>query len=205
MRNLAILLFEDVELLDFAGPIEVFSVASRQQEPEAFRIFTVAEADGPVRTRQRLTVNPDYTLGHSPRPHILLVPGGIGTRRQMNKTVVIEWIRDQSEQADLVLSVCTGALLLAKAGLLSGLRATTHHDTFDLLRETAPDAEVLEGERLIDNGDVILSAGVSAGIDMAFHVVARLLGEETAQATARHIEYDWNPRGPRGQHREDDP
>lgn len=193
MRNLAILLFEDVELLDLAGPMEVFSVASRLHESEAFHVFTVAEVDGPVRTRQGLIVIPDHTFMDAPGAHILLIPGGIGTRREMSNSGLIEWIRERSEEADLVLSVCTGALLLARAGLLSGLQATTHHDAFQLLRETAPDAEVLENERLIDNGNVILSAGVAAGIDMAFHVVARLLGEDAAKATARHIEYEWRP------------
>ncbi len=171
----------------------MFSVASRLHDVPAFNVYTVAEMAGPVRTRDGLRVCPRHTIENCPTPDILLVPGGQGTRVEMDKERVIEWIRQRSEDAELVLSVCTGALLLGKAGLLGGLRATTHLDVLDLLRETAPDAEVLEDVRFVDNGRVVLSAGVSAGIDMALHIVARLLGEEAALATARHLEYAWRP------------
>src|SRR5262249_40406550 len=126
-RNLAVLIFEDVEVLDFCGPFEVFSVANRFTDPPAFNVLTVAERAGPVVTRGGLSVNPHHHLADSPRPDLLLVPGGQGTRREMHNAVLTDWIKARSQGAELVLSVCTGALLLAKAGLLDGLEATTHH------------------------------------------------------------------------------
>jgi transcriptional regulator GlxA family with amidase domain len=192
-RNLAILIFEDVEVLDFCGPFEVFSVANAFTDPPAFHVFTVAERPGPVLTRGGLSVNPLHRLADCPRPDLLLVPGGQGTRREMNNAVLTDWIKARSQEAELVLSVCTGALLLAKAGLLDGLEATTHHGAIDLLRQTAPKATVHADRRFVDNGRVVCSAGIAAGIDMSLHVVARLLGPEVAEKTARQMEYPWQP------------
>lgn len=190
-RNLAILLFDDVEVLDFCGPFEVFSVASRQTDPPAFDVFTVAEKPEPITARNGLSVNPHYTLADCPKPDVLLVPGGMGTRKQIDIGPLIDWINRTADNAELVLSVCTGALLLGKAGLLDGLDTTTHHVAFDLLREIVPTATVHEDRRFVDNGKVITSAGIAAGIDMSLHVVERLLGEDVAAATARHMEYPW--------------
>jgi transcriptional regulator GlxA family with amidase domain len=190
-RNLAILLFPDVELLDFAGPFEVFSVANRWTDPPAFNVFTVAESAGPIQAKNGLAVLPHHSLDNAPAPHIVLVPGGVGTRQEMNNPVVINWIKDSAEAAELVLSVCTGALLLAKAGLLDGLEATTHHGSIELLRELAPQTTVFDDRRFVDNGKLITSAGISAGMDMSLHVVAKLLGDETARKTARQMEYAW--------------
>jgi transcriptional regulator GlxA family with amidase domain len=192
-RNLAILLFEDVEVLDFCGPFEVFAVANRFTDPPAFNVFIVAETPGPVLTRGGLSVNPHYRLVDCPRPDLLLVPGGQGTRREMHNAALIEWIKARSQEAELVLSVCTGALLLAKAGLLDGLEATTHHGAIDLLREVAPKTAVHADRRFVDNGQVICSAGIAAGIDMGLHVVVRLLGSEVAEQTARQMESPWEP------------
>jgi transcriptional regulator GlxA family with amidase domain len=190
-RNLAILLFPDVELLDFAGPFEVFSVANRWTVPPAFKLFTVAERPGPIESKNGLAVLPHHTLNNCPAPDILLVPGGIGTRTQVDNPAVIDWIKRRAETAELLLSVCTGALLLAKAGLLDGLAATTHHVAIDLLRQLAPTATVHENRRFIDNGRIVTSAGISAGMDMSLHVVAKLLGDQAAQKTARQMEYRW--------------
>ena len=192
-RNLAILIFEDVEVLDFCGPFEVFSVANRFADPPAFRVFTVAEKPGPVLTRGGLSVNPHHRLADCPRPDLLLVPGGQGTRREMHNAALIEWIRYRSQEAELVLSVCTGALLLAKAALLDGLKATTHHGAIELLREVAPNTTVHADRRFVDNGRVICSAGIAAGIDMSLHVVGRLLGPEVADKAARQMEYPCQP------------
>jgi transcriptional regulator GlxA family with amidase domain len=192
-RNLAILVFEDVEVLDFCGPLEVFSVASRFTEPPAFNVFTVAEKLGPVLTRGGLSVNPHHGLADCPRPDLLLVPGGQGTRKEMHNAVLTDWIKVWSQEAELVLSVCTGALLLAKAGLLDGLEATTHHGAIGLLREVAPKTTLHTDRRFVDNGRVVCSAGIAAGIDMSLHVVARLLGLEVAEKTARQMEYPWQP------------
>ncbi len=193
VRNVAILIFDEVEVLDFCGPFEVFSVTGRQRHQAPFNVYTVAEKSGPVLARNRFSVNPRYTFADCPPPHILVVPGGWGTRREMNNPTIIDWIKTVSPKTELLLSVCTGVLLLAKAGLLDGLKATTHRGALDLLRETAPKTVVLDNQRVIDNGKIVVSAGVSAGIDAAFHVIARLLGKEEALETARYIEYDWRP------------
>ena len=192
-RNLAILIFEDVEVLDFCGPFEVFTVATRFTGPPAFNVLTVAEKPGPVLTRGGLSVNPHHHLGDCPRPDLLLIPGGQGTRREMHNPALTDWIKARSQEAELVLSVCTGALLLAKAGLLDGLEATTHHGAIDLLRQVAPKTTVHAARRLVDNGRVVCSAGIAAGIDMSLHVVARLLGREVAGKTARQMEYPFEP------------
>jgi transcriptional regulator GlxA family with amidase domain len=192
-RNLAILIFDDVEVLDFCGPFEVFSVANRFTDPPAFHIFTVAEKPGPALTRGGLSVNPHHRLPDCPRPDLLLVPGGQGTRREMHNAVLTDWIKARSQEAELVMSVCTGALLLAKAGLLDGLEATTHHGAIDLLREVAPKTTVHADRRFVDNGRVVCSAGIAAGIDMSLHVVARLLERDVAEKTAGQMEYPWQP------------
>lgn len=194
-RTLAILIFDDVEVLDFCGPFEVFSVANRFTDPAPFNVFTVAEKAGPIVARNGLSVNPHYRLSDCPHADLLLVPGGQGTRREMHNQVLIDWIGQAAGKAELVMSVCTGALLLGKAGLLDGLEATTHHGSFDLLRQVAPQTTVHEDRRFVDNGRVICSAGIAAGIDMSLHVVGRLLGKEVAHKTARQMEYSWKEVG----------
>jgi transcriptional regulator GlxA family with amidase domain len=190
-RDIALLIFGDVEVLDFCGPFEVFSVAGRRNNLEPFNVYTVAEKLQPVLARNGLSINPHYTTRNCPQPDILLIPGGFGTRREMNNPALIQWIQERASTAELVLSVCTGALLLAKAGLLDGLKATTHFGALELLREIAPQTTVLRDKRFIDNGKIIVSAGVSAGIDMSLYVVAKLLGEPLAREAARYMEYNW--------------
>lgn len=189
----AILIFDEVEVLDFAGPFEVFSVTGRRRKLEPFDVYTVAERLAPVAARNGLGINPKYSFANCPPPDILVVPGGYGTRREMKNPVMLEWVARMAPSCDLLLSVCTGALVLGAAGLLDGREATTHFMAFDELRAVAPNAIIREGHRLVDNGNLILSAGVSAGIDMSLHVVARLLGVEVARETARYMEYegDW--------------
>lgn len=191
----AILLFDEVEVLDFAGPFEVFSVTGRRRKLEPFEVFTVAERRAPIRARNGLLVTPTYGFADCPPPDILVVPGGYGTRREMKNPMMLEWVTRVAPSCELVLSVCTGALVLGAAGLLDGHAATTHFMAFDELRAVAPRTSILEGRRIVDNGRLILSAGVSAGIDMALHVVARLLGTDVAAETARYMEYegDWRP------------
>jgi transcriptional regulator GlxA family with amidase domain len=189
-RRTAILLFDDVEVLDFAGPFEVFSVTGRRQQLEPFDVYTVAERHAPVSARNGLVVQPRYAFDDVPPPDILVVPGGYGTRREMRNPVLVDWVRQTAAACDLTLSVCTGALILGAAGLLDRRSATTHFMAFDELRAVAPLATAREGQRVVDNGSVILSAGVSAGIDMSLHVVARLLGADVARETARYMEYE---------------
>jgi transcriptional regulator GlxA family with amidase domain len=189
-RNVAILMFDDVEVLDFAGPFEVFSVTSQLSKGERpFAVSTVAVHPGAVNARNGLSVNPDSTISDCPPPDILIVPGGQGTRKLIDNSAVINWIKDCAPTAELVLSVCTGSLLLAKAGLLEGLEATTHHQVLDLLKELAPNTTIIENQRFVDNGKIITSGGIAAGIDMSLHVVGKLLGTAQAEQTAEHMEY----------------
>lgn len=189
--NVAIFIFDDVEVLDFAGPFEVFAVTDDLSQHTLFHTYTVAETPGVVRARNGLRVVPAHTFETAPAPDIIVIPGGNGTRPLLNRPVVIEWVRRQSRVAQHTVSVCTGALLLAKAGLLDGLQATTHQVGLELLRELAPTATVHSDRRFLDNGQILTSAGISAGIDVSLHLVARLSGKETAEKTSAHMEYRW--------------
>lgn len=190
-RHVAIAIFDDVELLDFCGPFEVFSVTSRLAEDNPFEAFTVGDAFASITTRGGMKVIPRYSFTDCPEPQILIVPGGQGTRIIMESPIWLDWIRAQHEKTELTLSVCTGALVLGKAGILDGLEATTHASAIDQLREIAPETRLNSGQRFVYNGKVITSAGIAAGIDMSLHVVARLLGQEHARKTAEHMEYRW--------------
>lgn len=191
MRHVAIVIFDEVEVLDFCGPFEVFAVTGRRSGLTPFEVHTIAERAQPVFARHRLSVNPTYTFSdpNAPKPDILLVPGGFGTRREMHNPAMLDWVRRAQDGAEFLLSVCTGALILGAAGLLDGLEATTHYGAYDELRKAAPACVVRTDQRYVDTGRVISSAGVSAGIDMALHVVERLHGSELARETARYMEY----------------
>lgn len=194
-RKLAIVMFDDVEVLDFAGPYEVFAVARDIQTNEPlFDVYLVAEDLRPITARNRLSINPHYTFFTAPEPDIVLVPGGDGRRRQMYNPALLEWVAGRGQAAEHVLSVCTGAFILAGAGLLHGLAATTYHRSFEELAAFAPDVQFRPGQRWVDNGKVITSAGVSAGIDMALHVIEVLHGPDQALHTARYMEYEYYPR-----------
>ncbi|MBS4201272.1 DJ-1/PfpI family protein [Bacillus sp. FJAT-49732] len=189
-RNVAILIFDNVEVLDFTGPFEVFITGSNRGKD--FKVYTVAEHDRPIIALGNLSINPTYTIYNCPNPDILIIPGGWGSRKEMQNEIITKWIREVSNDVELLLSVCTGALILAKANLLDGLKLTTNRLAINELKEIAPEtAEIIENARYIDNGKIILSAGVSAGIDMSLYVVSKLLGEERAKNTATLMEYDW--------------
>ena len=190
-RNLAILIFDDVEVLDFAAPFEVFAVTSELNNYEPFNVFLVAESQRTYKAVNGLQVVPNYEISNCPNPDILVVPGGVGTRTQMNDQKLINWIQKVSEQAELVMSICTGARLLAKAGLLDGLEITTHHEAYDELRQLVPTATVNERKRYIDQDKILTTGGISAGIDGSLYVVDKLLGQEIARKTAIYMEYDW--------------
>jgi len=191
-RRVSIVIFDGVEVLDFCGPFEVFSVTGERQGLKPFVVHTVAEEARPIIARGGLHVNPEHTFDDCPDPDILVVPGGFGTRREMNNSRMLTWLKDKAAKAELVLSVCSGALVLGKAGLLDGLTATTHHCALDELRAISPQIKIDSSRRFIDNGGVIVSAGISAGIDMSLHVVSRLLGEDQAAETAKYMEYQGN-------------
>jgi len=197
-RTVGILVFDDVEVLDFAGPFEVFSrtrltpgVESRRSSDSApFDVFTVGQSGAPIRAVGGLVVTPAYSFSSVPAPDIVLVPGGFGTRALLEHRETLDWIASVSESAETVTSVCTGALLLARCGLLAGRKATTHWAALDLLTKVDPTIDVQRDARFIDDG-VVTSAGVAAGIDMAFHLVATLCGPTVAEETAAYIEYPY--------------
>lgn len=193
-KNVAIFIFDEVEVLDFAGPFEVFAVSRDEDDVRLFNVYTVGQTGTTITARHGLSVNPAYSFENMPRPDIALIPGGRGTRMLMHNQPVLDWIKQQYAQVELLLSVCTGSLLLGRAGLLDGLSATTYHTEIDLLAEAAPGATVCPGERFVDNGKIVTSAGISAGIDMSFHIVARLHGEAMARRTAQLMEYEYYPR-----------
>lgn len=194
--SVGILIFDNVEVLDFAGPFEVFSrtrltpgIESRRSEESApFDVFTVAKSKEPVTATGGLVVVPRYGFADAPPIDLLVVPGGFGTRVLLQDEETLEWIRNTAMAARQVTSVCTGSLLLGTAGLLEGRRATTHWASLDLLDSLGAGVTVERTLRVVDDG-VITSAGVASGIDMAFYVVERLFGREVADETAKYIEY----------------
>ena len=195
-RTVGILIFDEVEVLDFCGPFEVFSVSRpdgvKNDEARLFQVFTVAEKSKTVRCRGGLLVEPHYTVENAPPLDIIVVPGGQGTRRERHNQKLLDWVEAQNERTELTLSVCTGAFLLAERGLLDGKKATTHWGSVEFMRETYPQVEMLEEVRYVDEGRIVTSAGISAGIDMSLHVVEKLHGQEVAAWTARRMEYEWN-------------
>ena len=193
-KQVGILIFENVEVLDFCGPFEVFSVTrlneeKRREELSPFSVFLVAETRRPVVATGGMKVLPDYDLDGCPQSDVLVVPGGWGTRKEINNERLLKWIADRSRQVETLTSVCTGALLLGKAGLLDGKRATTHWRSLDWMQELFPKTTVERQLHFVEEGALFTSAGISAGIDMALKVVARYFGEAIARATARHMEY----------------
>jgi len=189
--RVGILLFDDVEVLDFAGPFEVFSVTEIENGQQPFVVKTVSEKGNIVIASNGLKVQPDYSFENIPRFDILIIPGGLGAReREIHNDNVIQWITNQMKMVQLMTSVCTGALLLAKAGLLKGRMATTHWASLERLNNEFPQVEVQREVKFVDEGNIITSAGISAGINMSFHIVKRLLGSEVARNTAKIMEYD---------------
>lgn len=178
VKTVAVLLFEGVELMDFAGPAEVFIVADHGK---AFKVVTVADSTKPLKTMGGITVTPDFDYAAAPKADVLVVPGG---NTQAVGKDGRAWVKKASGDAEITLSVCFGAMLLADAGLLDGVEATTHRWGLDGLKKAAPKCKVVEGKRFVDAGKVITTAGVTAGIDGALHVVERLLGKEAAAWTA---------------------
>lgn len=192
-RKVAILLFDNVEVLDFAGPFEVFSVTSEELKQKVFEVFTVAEKPV-VQARGGLSINVTYTLESCPQPDILIVPGGIGTRPLLKNEAVLNWIKEKYTHCEHLLSVCTGAMLLGKIGLLDGLPSTTHHATFDEYQTIAPNTLIVKDKRFVDNGKIVTSGGISAGIDMSLYMVEKLLGRDAVEKTVKEMEYlYWTP------------
>ncbi len=195
--NVGIVIFDQVEVLDFCGPFEVFSVTTdlvaqqRSSKKGPFNVFTIAEQNRLVTTRGGMLVQPHFTIVDFPHIDIVIVPGGFGTRKEIDNPVLMEWLAKITQHTRLNTSVCTGSFLLGKVGVLEGHGATTHWASLDRFAQAFPQVQVKREVRWVDDGAVITSAGVSAGIDMSLHVVERLLGREQAEQTAKQMEYVW--------------
>ena len=198
--RVAIFVFDDVEVLDFAGPYEVFTTASRMQRrtdpsaPELFTVFTIGRTGAPVRARAGLEIHPDHDFTDHPPIDVLIVPGGVVTQ-ELAVPAVASWIAAMAQRTNLTASVCTGAFLLAQAGQLDGKSATTHWEDVEELRAMFPQIEVRTGVRWVDEGAIVTSAGISAGIDMCLHLVELIAGRALAERTARQMEFDWRENG----------
>jgi transcriptional regulator GlxA family with amidase domain len=195
-RTVGIYIFDNVEVLDFAGPYEVFTCATRvaaglmPEAPAPFAVRTIGADGQTVRARAGLVLQPETTFSNAGQIDVLIVPGGV-VSAELTRPDVIRWIAATAATSELTASVCTGAVLLAKAGLLDGLAATTHWQDLDELRSGWPQVQVRTDKRWVDTGRVVSSAGISAGIDMSLHLVARLSGQALADRTARQMDYDW--------------
>ena len=194
--TVGIYLFDEIEVLDFAGPFEVFSTASRVKlrlEPNTakpFEVITIAESIRTIRTRGDLLVQPHTDIQHHPHIDVLVIPGGV-VSAELQREAVIDWIARTASSSTITASVCTGAFLLGRAGLLRGMSATTHWEDIADLRSMFPDVDVQTKRRWVDMGRVVTSAGISAGIDMSLHIVSRLESQELAIRTAKQMEFDW--------------
>ena len=195
-KRVGIVIFDDVEVLDFCGPFEVFSAVrideeKRREKPSPFEVRLVAEKSGPIVATGGMRVIPDHSFQSCPKLDILVVPGGWGTRRELKNPVMLDWLKARAAQVETLTSVCTGSMLLGSAGLLDGLHATTHWKSLDWMRDAFPAVSVHYDQHVVADGRVLTSAGISAGIDMALKAVARYCGEAVARATAKHMEYPY--------------
>lgn len=193
-----ILIFDDVEILDVAGPFEVFAVTrlneeQRLQQSSPFKVYLISETIKQITAIGGLRLTPDVSISECPELDLLIIPGGWGTRKESKNKILLNWISNQffTGKDRLIASVCTGSCLLGKAGLLDGRDATTHWQAFDFLQESAPKAQILKNVRFTLIEPIFTSAGVSAGIDLALRIVSHFFGTKVGQATARHMEYPY--------------
>lgn len=193
MPHIGILLFDGFEELDAIGPWEVLSFWAHEFPEDGWTVSTFSHDGGPVRAAKGLLVTPDHSDASVPALEVLLYPGGRGTRPQLQDEEQLQWVREQRSTVPLMTSVCTGSLVYAAAGLLAGRPATTHWGSLDVLASLDESIQVRPDDRFVDDGDVVTASGVSAGIDMALHLVARLAGAERARQVRRGIQYDPEP------------
>ena len=192
IRKVGILIFNEVEVMDFAGPFEVFSITeNNERNGNAFEVYTIARIKELIRARNGLKIQPDYDFHDAPQFDILIIPGGYGAEEiEIHNQETIDWLKKSFAQVQIMASVCTGAFLLAEAGLLDGRQATTHWMDIDRLEERYSKISVLREVKYVDAYPVITSGGISAGINMSFYIVKKLLGSEIAKTTAKRMEYD---------------
>ncbi|NQX85323.1 MAG: DJ-1/PfpI family protein [Flavobacteriaceae bacterium] len=189
-RNIRILIFDNAEVLDFAGPFEVFSVTSELNNFEPFDVFTVGENLTPICTVNGLSVNPKYNLSNCPRIDVLIIAGGSGIRKLMKNKKVLDWIYKVHQISELTTSICSGARLLGVLGLLDDKPYCTHHEVYEHMKEIVPTGKPQQEQRFVNTGRIYTSGGISAGIDLSFHIVEKLLGKKTSTQTATYMEYD---------------
>ncbi len=194
-RNIGIVLFPDVEELDAVGPWEVLAAWTHSFPEDGYAVSCLSRAGGSVQCAKGLALQSHHSFADAPKLDVLVYPGGQGTRPQLHDRDQLDWVRRQRTEVPLMTSVCTGSLVYAAAGLLSHRPATTHWASLDRLAELDPNIDVRRDERFVADGDIITASGVSAGIDMALHLVARLAGPDRAQQVRRYIQYDPAPPG----------
>ena len=190
--KIGIFLFDEAEELDWAGPWEVLAAWAKFHPDEA-EVFTFAREEGPVTCAKGLRVLPGYSWDDAPKMDVLVYPGGQGTRAHLGDEEIRSWLQSLFKEETLITSVCTGSLVLADAGLLNGRPATTHWASLDLLASLGQEIDVRADDRFVDSGEIVTASGVSAGIDMALHLIARLGSTERAAAVRRYIQYDPEP------------
>jgi transcriptional regulator GlxA family with amidase domain len=183
--KVGILIFNEVEVLDFAGPFEVFSIASKNNE-NLFYVETIGQTSEVISARNGLKVLPSAKFSDNSNYDILIIPEVI----EINNMVVIDWIKEQQSKVKILASVCTGALLLAEAGILNGKKATTHWMDLDRLENDYAEVEVIRKVKFVDEGNIFTSAGISAGINLSFHIIKKFFGADVAISTAKRMEYD---------------
>lgn len=191
--TIGLFLFDGAEELDWAGPWEVLSAWAQNYPEDDIEVFTFAQSQETVSCAKGLQVIPDHSWATMPELDVLVYPGGRGTRAHLGNSEISNWLRGVAKRAEIVTSVCTGSLVLADVGLLDGLAATTHWGSLDMLSDLGDDVEVRPDDRFVDNGAIITAAGVSAGIDMALHLIVRLKSVERARQVRRYIQYDPQP------------
>ena len=192
MTNVGIFLFNDIELLDFAGPYEVFSVTSDLNKLPLFNVFTISSDGSEIRSVNGLKVVPDFSFTNHPPIDIFVIPGGVGTRAEINKQEVLGWVNQTCKSSSITMSVCSGARLLGILGFLDHLESTTHHEVFENLKEIAPNTIIRPEKRFIDNKNIMTAGGISAGIDLSLHIVEKTQGKAIVNKTRRYMEYgDW--------------
>ena len=189
-RNVGILIFDDAEVLDFAGPFEVFSVTAQLNSDAYFNVFTISKSKLPIRALNGLKVIPDFSFVDHPEIDLLIISGGQGTKVVLHDDAVLQWVETTSSNAELTLSICSGARLLAKLGMLNNKPFCTHHEVYDHIAQLAPSSIPQKNQRFITTSEKLFtSGGISAGIDLSFYIIEKLVGKEIATKTAFYMEY----------------